>query len=245
MNFFLFLVVLCLAVLAWQRLELAKAYKGKKIPNAKDRQLLKVVNTGIVQDIIDAINKGADVNIKDSLGNTPLMTAAHHANIDAVNVLLENGADVNARNDSGISALMFAVKYAASYALANAFFLADFKAANVNSQDTGSVNVQINTWGGNVKNINVNNMLKDEDVTKLVKVLLKAGADVNISDTNGESALINAAKGGNAELVNTLLNAGGNAKQQDVSGKTALDYAHQNKKLEGTDALKRLGELSR
>jgi hypothetical protein len=46
--------------------------------------------------IHELIKNGADVNIKDSFGNTALTHAVYRGNIDATRLLLENGADINA-----------------------------------------------------------------------------------------------------------------------------------------------------
>ena len=77
-----------------------------------------------------------------------------------------------------------------------------------------------------------------------MKALIEAGAD-DLTDNEGKTALIIAAKYSNAETVNALIDAGSYVKQKDNSGKTALDYAHNNPKLKGTDALQRLEELSK
>ena len=49
-----------------------------------------------------------EVNLKDDLGNTPLMPASARLPLEVVNALLRLGANVNAKNKDGLSALMFA-----------------------------------------------------------------------------------------------------------------------------------------
>jgi len=49
----------------------------------------------------------------------------------------------------------------------------------------------------------------------------------------------------NPEVVVTLLKAGADVKAKSYSGKTAFDYAQDNEKLKGTDALKQLEEASK
>ena len=85
-----------------------------------------------------------------------------------------------------------------------------------------------------------------------VDTLIEAGADDEI-DKEGRTALIHAVTLdddvgyylGNAETVNALIDAGSYVKQKDKSGRMAVDYARHNEKLKGTDALKRLEELSK
>ena len=56
------------------------------------------------------INEGADVNIVNSEGRTPLMNACEKENSPFVEILLQSGADVNARNSTRDTALMTACR---------------------------------------------------------------------------------------------------------------------------------------
>ena len=63
-------------------------------------------------DIVEYLHQaGADVNIKDSDGNTPLMVAARQGCGDEVKYLHEAGADINIRNIYGNTAVMYAAQY--------------------------------------------------------------------------------------------------------------------------------------
>jgi ankyrin repeat protein len=59
-------------------------------------------DTNIVQGLL---NKGVDVNAKDSNGNTVLMWAAWYGRTNIVKLLLDNGANVNAKNNFGHTTL--------------------------------------------------------------------------------------------------------------------------------------------
>ena len=59
---------------------------------------------------------------------------------------------------------------------------------------------------------------------KIVKVLLKAGADVNVQRKDGYTPLhLAATYNGNPAMVEVLLKAGANAKIKNSDGKTAFD----------------------
>ncbi|MBR0080469.1 MAG: TIR domain-containing protein [Synergistaceae bacterium] len=127
------------------------------------RQKIDKFVNGSTQEIINAINNGVDVNVKDFYGQTALMIAAQRGNAEAVNALIKAGADVNAKTESSTTALIKATYF---------------------------------------------------------------GFD-------------------NAEIINILIDAGADVKIKDDMGKMAVDYARKNEKLRGTNALKRLEELSR
>ena len=80
---------------------------------------------------------------------------------------------------------------------------------------------------------------------EVTTVLLKADADVNARDMNCVTALMWAAISNlNPEVITTLLRVGVDAKAKDKTGMTAFDYARENNKLRGIDALRRLEEAS-
>jgi ankyrin repeat protein len=56
------------------------------------------------------LSKGADPNLPDSSGNTPLITAARVGYTDAVDLLLQLGAKVDGANKMGETALILAVQ---------------------------------------------------------------------------------------------------------------------------------------
>jgi len=77
-------------------------------------------------------------------------------------------------------------------------------------------------------------------------VPVRARLDVNAKDSDGRTALIQAAwHNQNPEVVGVLVQAGAERKAKDNSGKTAFDYAQGNPKLQGTDAYRMLDEASR
>ena len=58
-----------------------------------------------------------------------------------------------------------------------------------------------------------------------LELLIKAGADVNTTKKDGETALTAAAKGGNDELVELLIKEGANVNTVDKYGSTVLTMA--------------------
>ena len=56
------------------------------------------------------IANGADVNVRDNAGTTPLMTAAQLGFIDGIQILVRRKANINAVNGRGETALIIAVQ---------------------------------------------------------------------------------------------------------------------------------------
>jgi uncharacterized protein len=73
---------------------------------------------------------------------------------------------------------------------------------------------------------------------KLVNLLLKNGADPNITNIDGVTALMMAAQSNNPKIVSLLINYKSNKSIKDNKGKTALDYALFTKNNEVINLLK-------
>ena len=68
---------------------------------------------GDIGKILFFLEKGADIENKDELGDTPLHWASYHEHIEieVLQLLLEKGADIEAKNRSGITPLIYASAY--------------------------------------------------------------------------------------------------------------------------------------
>ena len=82
----------------------------------------------------------------------------------------------------------------------------------------------------------------DMGTPQILGILLDAGAEIDARDEHLKTALMLA---DTPEAVCLLLDAGADATLKDSEGKRALDYARENEKLNGTEALRRLEEASR
>jgi len=61
------------------------------------------------REVVDAlIGHGADVNLAQAGGGTPLIRASHAGHLEIINALIEHGADVNAASQDGATPLMAA-----------------------------------------------------------------------------------------------------------------------------------------
>ena len=72
-------------------------------PTAKapDISIHVAAREGNIEAVKQHLASGADVNVKDKVGGTPLHLAAFNGHKEIVELLIANGADVNARNKYG------------------------------------------------------------------------------------------------------------------------------------------------
>jgi ankyrin repeat protein len=57
------------------------------------------------------LQNGADVNVRNNYGSTPLHCAAYNGHIDILHLLFENGADLEAQSNNGERALHYAARF--------------------------------------------------------------------------------------------------------------------------------------
>lgn len=78
----------------------SETYKAPLIAAAK--------NSNFIEALKIFLSAGANVNVKDVKGTTPLMEAGKYGNIDAVKILLDAGADIQEKDMDGKTAMMYA-----------------------------------------------------------------------------------------------------------------------------------------
>ena len=173
--------------------------------------------------IQDLISQGAKLNAQmDKTGETPLHLAARYARADAAKRLLDAGDDAiaNAQDNTGRTPLHAAVAADAQgvfhILLKNRYTNLDAKAFDGTSPLMLAVRMAI------------------EGVPE---ALMEAGADVNIADENGKTALHWAAAVNNVDAVNTLLKNNANRDAQDHKDETPLFLAAREGSFQAAKAL--------
>ncbi len=154
--------------------------------------LSESVTKGDIAKIQEAIQAGADVNVRNKNGFTPLWKASKKGHTEIVKLLLKAEADVNARNKYGTPLLV--ATYKGHTEIVKLLLTAG---ADVNAADKwGDTPLYTATYKGH---------------TEIVKLLLTAGADVNAADQWGDTPLLFASQKGYTEIVKLLLTAGADA----------------------------------
>jgi len=180
------------------------------------------------------VKQGADLNAKDSAGQTILMFAALSGHAKAVKALIDAGADVNAKNKFDWTALMSAEVHGYTNT-AKALIDAGAKASNsynallvqaAQAGDTAKVKQLIKQGADvNAKNSIGKTILMFAALSghaKAVKALIDAGADVNAKKEYDDTALMDAASYGHTDTVKALIDAGADVNAKDEDGETVL-----------------------
>lgn len=193
-------------------------------PNAKRKGSgetpLHWVEDAVIAGLL--IEAGADANVRDEQGETPLHAAVRRQKDDALIArLVAGGADVSARDAFGNTPLHTAAWWGKDSALHTLLKLgAPVNARNTRGDTPLCVTLQCEAAYPGC-----------DDTLARVRALLEGGADVHAANELGRTALHEACEGylqayhQGAELVRILLDAGANPNAQDAEGNTALHLA--------------------
>jgi ankyrin repeat protein len=158
------------------------------------------------------LNEGIDINVSTVFGNTPLMLACEHEQLELVKFLIERGAELNKENSSGENAV-----YISATGRCDILELLLKNGAAINCKKPVLVKAVTKEGLGNIK------------------LLLKAGVNLNEVNYEGYSALMKAINNDNNEVAEFLINQGINVNLQtkDTSRYNALYLAvnRKNKKV--------------
>jgi ankyrin repeat protein len=178
-------------------------------------------NVAVMRDLLDA---GANPNAALPEGETVLMTAARTGVVEAVTLLLDRGADVNAQDKwYGESALMWAA--AQDHAEAVRVLIA--RGAPVNSRSTLQT-ISNRRAGQNILSLGNWTPLMyaaRENALDAGRALVKGGADLNLTDPDGATALVIAIINAHYEFGALLLDAGADPNVVDTEAGMGALYA--------------------
>ncbi|XP_069720117.1 ankyrin repeat domain-containing protein 22 [Phaenicophaeus curvirostris] len=144
------------------------------------------------------------LNVQDCIGgNTPLICACKQGNNRIVSYLLKRNADVNLRNKKDRTCLHYAVR--------KRFTFLDYVLIII------LMPVMLIGYLLMVS--------KTKQNENLIKMLLRAGVDVNATDFSGSTALHYACEMRNQAVIPLLLEAHADASVKNQAGETPLDIA--------------------
>jgi len=201
-------------------------------------KFIVAVCTGETELVKNFLDKGADINARNSDGHTALIIASKAGYTETVRTLLDKGADIEEKsNKTGATALMAA----SSYGYIETVRLLIGNGARINANDDiHRTALMFASAHGHVEicKLLIENgaALSNVDLTALsfaaynghievVKLLLNKGANINYGNAKYPTALIYASKSGNTEIVKILLDNGADINTKNNDGWTALMIA--------------------
>ncbi|GAB4580641.1 MAG: hypothetical protein Fur0022_33830 [Anaerolineales bacterium] len=170
-------------------------------------------NSNLVRELLQ---QGVDPNAPDHTGETALTWAAYLGHTGVVKDLLAAGA---AREVTGqfLSAppLLLAAQGGHRGIVALLVVLSDVNARNAHGQTALMLALEPS-----------NNFPKPQPrILKLLETLLHAGAEIDLQDHQGHTALMIAARWGNLEAAQMLVKAGADTRPKNQMGQTAAEIA--------------------
>ena len=168
--------------------ELGHANIDKKAGWNETNALMKAAEKGHNEVVFTLLELGADINLRNSFGNTALMLAAEKGRSDAVTMLLSWTAsiDMDVMNQYQYTALILAAENGYKYCVE---LLLKF-GANANLRNMFGKTALI--------------MAAENGEPEVVEVLCDSGADVNIRSKRGVSALMLSAVKGHFDCAKVL-----------------------------------------
>ena len=160
----------------------------------------------VVQVLIDA---GADINIQNDEGSSPLNTACASGALDVVKMLVEAGAGLRATDNKGHTCLILAARFRQTKIVR---YLVGLPEVELNHRDT-------------VKNFTALHYSVENEDTDVVRVLIDAGADIETRGNYGRSPLHSACVLGALDVVKILVRAGAGVRATNNKGHTCLILA--------------------
>jgi ankyrin repeat protein len=152
------------------------------------------------------LEKGANPNAKNKLGETALLWSVH--DLKRVRLLIQYGADVNVVTDQGNTPLLAACVGSMQSEVIRLLLDKGANPLAKNSRGETSL-MRVALYGD----------------TATAALLINRGVDVNLKNSNQETALFMCARTANNQMVSWLLRNGADADCLDSYKATALSYA--------------------
>lgn len=226
--------------------------ENKINPNKYENETSLLYSSIIKQNIEEVgilLKNGADVNLKNQneFKSTPLHAAIQVNNIKIIDLLIKYGANKNTL----ITLAMANNKIdLAKYIIEKVKDFNELKPGEYDSplyiaisKEYIDITQNLLTKGANpnyvkskdfyeYKNLIPLKLTCEKQNFKIVKLLVENGADVNLGDNNGRTALFDAieAKNANKDIIRYLIQNGADIHKEDDKGITPLSFAESSKK---------------
>ncbi|NMM64361.1 zinc-ribbon domain-containing protein [Clostridium sp. P21] len=199
-------------------------------------KLINSVKKSDLQTIHKLIDRGADVNVRNNSNETPLILAVDkavsswstQADISIIKLLLSKGADVNIKRQ-GVTWVQDMNVSTYAHEGNTALFVACEKPEVLKLLLTEGKNINVNVKGAYGRTALMWMALnKDSSNLDSLKLLLDKGANTNIKDDNGDTAIIISSSqlGDNRTTINLLVSYGADEK---IAREYNIEFAARSK----------------
>ena len=162
---------------------------------ARDAALIEAARRGDTGEVRRRLDEGAAVSARDPGGATALVAAAYGNHLESARALVAAGADVNAEDSYNGTGLIRAAERGHAEVVRR-LLATPIEVDHVNRLGwTALLEAVILGQGG-------------PDHTRTVRVLVDAGADVNLPDGDGVTPLAHARQRGQRQIAGILRDAG-------------------------------------
>ncbi|XP_037747858.1 serine/threonine-protein phosphatase 6 regulatory ankyrin repeat subunit A isoform X3 [Chelonia mydas] len=158
------------------------------------------------------LKKGVLLHMPDKNGAVCLHAAAKRGHAAVVKALLQRGAEVDARTKENYTALHIAAQHCKPLVV----------------QTLLGFGARVQLKGGKAQETPLHIAACIHEGEKVAEMLLKSGADVNVEQENGETAMHVAARHGNLRMIKALIEEGGELTSQSKAGECPLHIAVQH-----------------
>jgi ankyrin repeat protein len=209
--------------------------------NMLTNELFTAAKNGDITAVRKCVKGGADVNVYNANGRTPIMFAAEEGHVDAINVLVELGAGVNTPDNDGSTPIIIA----AQDGHVDVIRLLVDHGADINTPDAKNDLTAIMyaiicnhvdvirvlfELGADIKSIYKTFGTPLHLATSLgrvdaIRLLIEFGADVNNLDDNGSTPISIAVLEDQLDAIRLLLELGADINTPDKYGMTPIMHS--------------------
>lgn len=156
-----------------------------------NNELVDAVEIESEHRVVQLLKSGMSPDSRGIYGVTPLMRAAHHGNLQLLNLLMSAGADVNAVDLGGATALHVASRKGHSSIIT----------ALINA----NAHIEFEDNAGWTPIMRASSIIKDH---KIIDLMVSKGAKPTKNNKNGYNAITQAIQSSNIEVIKYYINAG-------------------------------------
>ena len=162
-----------------------------------------------VAEVQKAIANGRNINQRNNLGRTPLISAIGNKSFEVAKLLVESGTDIDIRDIFGNPAILYAIEKKS------------IDIVKLLIENGADINIQ--TYGGNSTLLMAAVSTKSLD---MVKLLIENGANINMGSKNAYTPLMYSASNNSLDIAKYLIEKGTDVNAETKKRElTALDIA--------------------